>query len=148
MGSTMRFSSNFSILIMRISRRWSTRLSLSKARLKRLRRMARGKHHSRGSLQETTLGLACLSQGLSSETRVWFSHLCMDSILHSIFNDRTFRHSTRTSRCRCLSPRLIELVCSNHLAKMYNKALTQPLHPHRMHQLREAVMVEPVSIVG
>jgi hypothetical protein len=30
MGSMMRFSSNFSIPTMRISRRWSTRLSLSK----------------------------------------------------------------------------------------------------------------------
>jgi hypothetical protein len=68
MGLMMRFSSNFSIPTMRICRRSSTRLSLSKIRSKRWRRMARGKHHSRDSLQEATLDLACLSQGLSSET--------------------------------------------------------------------------------
>jgi hypothetical protein len=147
MGSTMRLSSNFSIPTTRISRRWSTRLSLSKTRSKRSRRMARGKLHSWDSLQEATLGLACLSQGLSSETRVWFARRCMDSILHSICNDQTFRHSARTSRCRSLSHRLIHTVCSNNLARTYSKALAQPLQPHRMDQLREAIMVEPVSSV-
>jgi hypothetical protein len=51
-----------------VSRGWPTRLSLSKTRSKRWRRMARGKCHSRDSLQGATPGLACLSQGLSSET--------------------------------------------------------------------------------
>jgi hypothetical protein len=148
MGSTMRFSSNFSIPTTGISRRWSTRLSLSKTRSKRWRRMTRGKHHSRDSLREATPDLACLSQGLSSETRVWFARRCMDIILHSLCNDRTFKHSVRTSRCRSLSHRLINLVCSNRLARMYNKAITQPLQPHRMHQLKGAIMAEPVSSVG
>jgi hypothetical protein len=148
MGSTMRFSSNFSILTMRISRRWSTRLSLSKARLKRWRRMAIGKHHSRDSLWEATPNLACLSQGLSSETQVWFAHLYVDNVLHSICNDQTFWRSARTSRCRSLNPRLIEPMCSNHLARTYSKALTQMLQPHRMHKLREVVMAEPVPSVG
>jgi hypothetical protein len=148
MGSTMRFSSNFSIPTTGISRRWSTRLSLSKTRSKRWRRMTRGKHHSRDSLREATPDLACLSQGLSSETRVWFARRCMDIILHSLCNDQTFKHSVRTSRCRSLSHRLINLVCSNRLARMYNKAITQPLQPHRMHQLKGAIMAEPVSSVG
>jgi hypothetical protein len=147
MGSTTRFSSIFSIPAMRISRRWSTRLSLSKTRSKRWRRMARGKHHSRDSPREATTCLACLSQGLSSETQIWFTRPCMDSVLHSICNDQTFRHSILTSRCRSLSHRLIDLVCSNHLARTYSKALAQPLQPHRMHQLREAIMAEPVSSV-
>jgi hypothetical protein len=47
MDSTTRFSSNFSIPTTRISRRWSIRLSLSKIRSQRWRRMARGKCHSR-----------------------------------------------------------------------------------------------------
>jgi hypothetical protein len=64
----MRFSSHFSILTMRISTGWSTRLSLLKTRSMRWRRMARGKCHFWDSPQEATLGLACLSQGLSSET--------------------------------------------------------------------------------
>jgi hypothetical protein len=148
MGSTTRFSSNFSIQTTRISRRWSTRLSLSNARLKRWRRIARGKHHSQDSHREATPGLACLSQGLSLETRVWFAHLCMDNVLHYICNGRTFRCSAQTSRCRSLSPRLIEPVCSNRLSRTYSKALTQSLQPHRMHQLREAIMVEHVSSVG
>jgi hypothetical protein len=133
MGSTTRFSSNFSIPTMRISRRWSTRLSLSKIRSKRWRRMARGKHCSRDSLREATPSLAFLGQGLSSETRVWFAHRCMDSVLHSICNDQTFRRNDQTSRCRNLSHRLIDPVCSNHLARMYSKALAQSLQPHRMH---------------
>jgi hypothetical protein len=41
-------------------------------RIKRWRRMARGKCHSRDSLWGATPGLACLSQGISLETRVWF----------------------------------------------------------------------------
>jgi hypothetical protein len=41
-----------------------------KNKFKEMRRMARGKHRSRDSLREATPGLACLSQGLSSETRV------------------------------------------------------------------------------
>jgi hypothetical protein len=133
MGSTTRFSSILSIPTTRISRRWSTRLSLSKARIKRWRRMARGKYHSWDSLREATPDLACLSQGLSSETRVWFTQLCMDNILHSLCKDQTFRRSAQTSRWRSLNPRLIELVCSNHLARMYSKAPAQPLQPHRMH---------------
>jgi hypothetical protein len=148
MGSTTRFSSNFSILTTRISRRWPTRLSLSKTRSKRWRRMASEKHHSRDSFWEATPSLTCLSQGLSSETRVWFTHRCMDSVLHSVCNDQTFRPSARTSRCRSLSHRLIDPVCSNHLVRTYSKFLAQPLQPHRMHQLEEAVMVEPVSSVG
>jgi hypothetical protein len=148
MGSTMRFNSNFSIPTTRISRRWLTRLSLSKTRLKRWRRMERGKHHSRDNVQEATPGLACLSQGLSSETPVWFVHLCMDSVLHSICNDQTFRRSAQTSRCRSLSHRLIDLVCNNRLARTYSKVLIQLLQPHKMHQLGEAVMAEPVSSVG
>jgi hypothetical protein len=148
MGSTMGFSSNFSIPTTRISRRWSTSLSLSKTRLKRWRRMARGKHHSRDSLWEATSDLACLSQDLSSETRVWFARRCMDIVLHSICNDRTFRPSARTSRCRSLSHRLIDLVCSNHLTRTYNKVLAQPLQPHRMNQLREAIKAKHVSSVG
>jgi hypothetical protein len=71
-----------------------------------------------------------------------------DNVLHSVCNDRTFRRSARTSRCRSLSHRLIDPVCSNRLARTYNKALAQPLQPHRMHSLREAVMAEPVSSVG
>jgi hypothetical protein len=148
MGSTMRFGSNFSIPITRISRRWSTRLSLSKTRSKRWRRMARGNHRSQDSLQESTPGLTCLSQVLSSENRVWFTRLCMDNVLHTICNDQTFRRNAQTSRCRSLSHRLIDPVCSNHLARTYNKALTQPLQPHRMHQLREAITTEPISSVG
>jgi hypothetical protein len=148
MGSTTRFSSNFSIPTTRISRRWSTRLSLSKTRSKRWRRMARGKHHSQDSLREATPDLACLSQGLSSETRVWFARRCMDIILHSICNDQTFRHNTQSSRCRRLSHRLTDPVCSNRLTRTYSKALAQPLQPHKMHQLKEAVMAEPVSSVG
>jgi hypothetical protein len=147
MGSTTRFSSNFSIPIARISRRSSTWLSLSKTRSNRWRRMARGKHRSRDNLWEATPDLACLSQSLSLKARVWFAHLCMDSMLHSICNDVTFRHSTRTSRCRSLSHRLIHPVCSNRLARMYSKVLTQPLQPHIMHQLREA-MADPVSSLG
>jgi hypothetical protein len=77
MGSTTRFSSNFSIPITRISRRWLTRLSLSKKRSKRWRRMARAKHHSWDSLREATPSLSYLSQGLSSETRARFAHRCM-----------------------------------------------------------------------
>jgi hypothetical protein len=144
----MRFSSNFSIPTTRISRRWSTRLSLSKTRSKRWGRMTRGKHHSRDSFREATPDLTCLSQSLSLESRVWFARRCMNSVLHSICNDRTFRHSAWTSRCRSLSHRLIDPVCSNRLAKTYNKTLTQPLQPHRMHQLREVVMTEPVLSVG
>jgi hypothetical protein len=79
---------------MMISRRWSTRLSLSKTRSKRWRRMARGKHHSRDSLWVATPSLACLSQGLSSETQVWFICRCMDNVLHSTCNDQTFRRNT------------------------------------------------------
>jgi hypothetical protein len=36
----------------------------------------------------------------------------------------------------------------NRLARTYNKALTQPLQPHRMNQLKEAIMAEPVSSAG
>jgi hypothetical protein len=97
MGSTTRFGSNFSIPTMRISTRWSRRLSLSKTRSKRWRSIKRGKHHSRDSLREATPGLACLSQGLSSETRVWFTRRCMDNVLHCRCNDWTFRHSIQTS---------------------------------------------------
>jgi hypothetical protein len=50
------------------STRWLTRLSLLKTRSKRWKRMARGNHHSQDSLWEATPSLACLSQGLSSET--------------------------------------------------------------------------------
>jgi hypothetical protein len=125
MGSMMRFSSNFSIPTTRISRRSSTRLSLSKTRSMRWRKMARGKHHSRDSLREATPNFACLSQGLSIETRVWFAHQCMDNVLHSISNDQTFRHSARTSRCRSLSHRLIDPVRNNRLARTYSKALAQ-----------------------
>jgi hypothetical protein len=148
MGSMMRFSSNFSIWTMRISRRWSTRLSLSKTRLKRWRRMLRGKYRSQDNLQEETSSLTCLSQGLSSETRVWFAHLCMDSVLHSTCNDRTFRCNARTSRCSSLNRRLIDPVCSNCVTRTYCQALSQPLQPPRMHQLREAVMAEHVLSVG
>jgi hypothetical protein len=148
MRSTMRFSSNFSISTTRISRRWSTRLLLSKTRSKRWKRMARGKHCSWDSLREETPDLACLDQGLSSETRVWFARQCMDNVLHSICNDQTFRCNVQTSRRRSLSHRLIDPVCSNYHARTYSKALTQPLQPHRMHQLREVIMVEPVSSVG
>jgi hypothetical protein len=148
MGSMTRFSSNFSIPTTRISRRWLIRLSLLKTRSKRWRRMARGKHHSQDSLREATPSLACLSQGLSLETRVWFTHRCMDNVLIAICNDRTFRRSVRTSRCRSLCHRLINPVCSNRLTKTYSKALTQPIQPHIMHQLREVVMAEPVSCVG
>jgi hypothetical protein len=148
MDSTTRFSSNFSILTMRISRRWSTRLSLSKKRSKRWRRMERGKYHSRDCLREATPGLACFSQNLSSETRAWFVHQCMDNIVHSRCSDWTFRHSNQTSKCRSLSHRLIDPMCSNHLARTYSKAVTQLLQPRRMHQLGEAIMVEPVSSAG
>jgi hypothetical protein len=71
-----------------------TRLSLSKTSSKISRRMAREKHRSRDSLWEATPDLACLSQGLSSKTRVRFAHRCMDSVLHSKCNDRTFSRST------------------------------------------------------
>jgi hypothetical protein len=148
MGSMTRFSSNFSIPTTRISRRLSTRLSLSKTRSKGWRRMARGKHHSWDSLQEVTPGLDCLSQGLSSETRVWFACRCMDTIPHSICNDRTFRRSAQTYRWRSLSHWLIDPVCSNSLTRTDSKALAQPLQPHGIHQLREAIMPEPVSCVG
>jgi hypothetical protein len=86
--------------------------------------------------------------GLSSETRVWFVRQCMDNVLHSICNNQTFRCSARTSRCRNLSHRLIDPVRSNRLARTYSKALAQPLKPHRMHQLKEAIMIESVSSVG
>jgi hypothetical protein len=144
MGSMMRFSSNFSTPTMRISRRWLTRLSLSKTRSKKWRRMAREKHHSWDSLEEATPGFTCLNQGLSSETRVWFTYRCMNNVLHSICNDRTFRRNAQTSRCRSLSQRLTDPVCSNRLSRTYSKALAQPLQPHRMHQLGEAIMAEPV----
>jgi hypothetical protein len=144
----MGFSSNFSIPTMRIFRRWSTRLSLSKTRSKKWRRMARGKHHSRDSLREATPSLVFLSQGLSIVTRVWFAHQCMDIIIHSKCNDRTFRCSAQTSRCRSFSHWLIDPMCNNRLTRTYNKALAQPLQPHRMRKLREVVMVEPVSSVG
>jgi hypothetical protein len=143
-----RFSSNFSIPTTRISRRRSTRLSLSKPRSKRWTRMARGKCCSWDSLWEATAGLACLSQGFSSETRVWFVHRCMDIVPHSRCSDRTFRRSVQTSRCRSLSHMLIDPMCSNRLARTYSKALAQPLQPHRMHQLMEVIMAEPVSSAG
>jgi hypothetical protein len=44
--------------------------------------------------------------------------------------------SARTSRCRSLSHRLIDPVCSNRLTRTYRKALAQLLQPHRMHQLK------------
>jgi hypothetical protein len=143
-----RFSSNFSIPTMRISKRCSTRLSLSKTRLKRWRRMARGKQHFQDSPQEETSGHTSLSPGLSSETQVWLACLCMDNVLRSICNNRAFRHSARTYRFRCLSPRIIEPMCINRLTRACSMVLTQPLQPPRMHQLREVVMAEPISSVG
>jgi hypothetical protein len=62
MDSTTGFSSNFSIPTTRISRGWSTRMSLLKTRSKRWTRMARGKHHSWDSLRDAAPGLACLSR--------------------------------------------------------------------------------------
>jgi hypothetical protein len=133
MGSTMRFSSNFSIPTTRISRRWSPRPSLSKTRSKRWRRMVRGIPHSWDSLWDATPGLVCLSQGPFSEIWVWFTRRCMDIVLHSICNDQTFKRSAWTSKCRSLSHRLTDLVCSNHLTRTYSEALAQPLQPHKMH---------------
>jgi hypothetical protein len=71
----------------------------------------------------------------------FFRNLSMDNVLHSICNDQT-------SRCRNLSHRIIDPVCSNRLARTYRKSLIQPHQPHRMHQLRDAVMAEPISSVG
>jgi hypothetical protein len=149
--STMRFSVNFSKSTMMISRRWSIRLSLSKTRLKRWRRMARGRQHSRDSLWEATPGLAYLSQGLSSETGAWFAHLCIDNVLHSICKDRTFRNHARTSRCRSLSLRLIKLVCSNGLTRAYSKVLTivgpnPPTGVDKQHESREAQSLYPSAM--
>jgi hypothetical protein len=122
-----------SIPTTRICRGWPTRLSLSKTGSKRWRRMARGKCHSWDSLREATPGLACLSQGLSLETRVRFTRWCMDSVLHSRCSDRISKRSVQTTRYRNLSHRLLNPMCSNHLAKTYRKTLTQLLHPCRMH---------------
>jgi hypothetical protein len=68
MDSMMRSNFNFSTHIMRISRGWSTRLSLSRIVLKKWRRIVKGKCHFKDSLPESTRGLAYLSQGLYSET--------------------------------------------------------------------------------
>jgi hypothetical protein len=143
----MRFSFNSSTLITEISRGWSTRPSLQKTRLRRWRRMARGKCHSLNSLREAARGLTHLNLDLSSDARTWFIHRCMVNVLYSRCSDRTFKHNPRTSRCRSLSSKHLDPMCNNCLARTCSKAPTLMLQPHIVHQLKEAVMVELVSSV-
>jgi hypothetical protein len=52
-----------------------------------------------------------------------------------------------TSRCRGLSSKHLDPMCSNCLTRTCSMAPALMLQPHRMHQLKEAVMVELVSSV-
>jgi hypothetical protein len=147
MGSMMKFNFSFSTLTMEIFKGWLTRPSLLRTRLKRWRRMASGKCHSLDSLQEATRGLACLSPTLSSEHRTWFDHQCMVNALSSRCSDLTSSRNVQISRCRDLSSKHLDSMCSNHLARTYSKFLAQLLQPRIMHQLKKANMVVLVSSV-
>jgi hypothetical protein len=147
MDSMMRFNSNFSTPTTRISRGWSTRLSLSRTRPRRWRRMERGKCCSQNILQEATPGLTCRSHDISLEARTWFTHQCMDNVLHSKCSNRISMCSIQISRCRILNSKHLDPMCSNRLTRTCSKALAQPLQPHNMHQFKEAVMAELASSV-
>jgi hypothetical protein len=140
----MIFNSNCSIRTTQTSSTWSIRPLLLKTRSRRWRRVTRGRCHSTDSPLEATLDLASRSLTSSSNHHRLTDRRCQCKChaLRSRYNDQTFQHNSQASRRRGLNSNLLDPMCSNHLARTCSKAPALMLQPHRLHQLKEVVMVE------
>jgi hypothetical protein len=109
----------------------------------------RGRCHSMDNPLEATLGLASRSLTSSSNPHRWTDCRCQCKCrtLSYWYSDQTFKYNARASRCRGLSSKHLDPVCSNHLARTCSKAPALMLQPRKMDQLKGAVMVELVSCV-
>jgi hypothetical protein len=97
------------------------------------RRMARGRCHSLDSPLEVMLGLASRSLPSFSSHSRGTGHRCQYKCL--------------ALSCRGLNNNHLDPTGSNHLARACNKVLDLMPQPRTVHQLKETVLVEPVSSV-
>jgi hypothetical protein len=145
----MIFNSSCSTQTTQTSSTWLTRPLLLKTRSRRWRRMARGRCHSMDNPQGATLGTA--SHGLTSSSnhhrRTGHRCQCKCRALSFRHSDQTFKPNVRASRCRGLNGNLLNPACSNRPARTCSKVPALMLQPRRVHQLKEAILVELVSSV-